>query len=105
MSYEQLSSSAKKAEAEWLENKTTKAKATAVADPGKKERDKLKTQIDKLLVELNKKDKGFSRNRRVMVRLLLVHQKVSPRSKGPDIASTGPFHIKVNIYKKSSKIY
>ena len=56
--YEQLLSAAKETETEWVESKTIKAKAVSVLDPGKKERDKLKTRIDKLTKELNKKEKG-----------------------------------------------
>ena len=39
--YEQLLTSAKEAELEWVEHKTLKAKSTTVTDPGKKERDEL----------------------------------------------------------------
>ena len=56
--YEQLLSAARETETEWVESKTIKAKAVSVLDPGKKERDKLKTRIDKLTKELNKKEKG-----------------------------------------------
>ena len=56
--YEQLLSAAREVETEWTESKTIKAKATSVVDQGKKERDALKAQIDKLTKELNKKEKG-----------------------------------------------
>ena len=56
--YEQLLSAAREAETEWIESKTIKAKAISVVDPGKKERDELQAQIDKLTKELNKKEKG-----------------------------------------------
>ena len=56
--YEQLLSAAREAETEWVESKTIKAKVTSVVDPGKKERDELKARIDKLIKELNKKEKG-----------------------------------------------
>ena len=56
--YKQLLSAAREAETKWMETKTIKAKATSVVDPGKKERDELKAQIDKLTKELNKKEKG-----------------------------------------------
>ena len=51
--YEQLLSAAREAEAEWIESKSIKAKATSVLDPGKKERDEMKAWIDKLTKELN----------------------------------------------------
>ena len=55
--YKQLLSAAREAETEWIESKTIKAKVTSIVDPGKKERDELKAQIDKLTKELNKKEK------------------------------------------------
>ena len=55
--YEQLLSAAREAEAEWIESKTIKVKVTSIVDPGKKERDELKAQIDKLTKELKKKRK------------------------------------------------
>ena len=57
--YEELLASAKEAEAEWLEHKTIRSKATTTspADPGKKEREELKSRIDKLMAELNKREK------------------------------------------------
>ena len=57
--YEELLMSAKEAEAEWLENKTMRAKATSTSlpDPGKKERDELKQRIQELAAELARKEK------------------------------------------------
>ena len=57
--YEELLASAKEAEAEWLEHKTVRLKATTASpvDPGKKEREELKSRIDKLTAELNKREK------------------------------------------------
>ena len=57
--YEELLASAKEAEAEWLRHKTIRSKATTAspADPGKKEREELKSRIDKLTAELNKREK------------------------------------------------
>ena len=53
-SYEELLSSAKEAEAEWIENKSVRVKATVATlpDPGKKEREELKQQIEKLAAEM-----------------------------------------------------
>ena len=61
--YEQLLTSAKEAESEWLEHKTLKAKSTTIADPGKKERDELRSRIEKLTAELNKKEKYYKRKK------------------------------------------
>ena len=57
--YEELLASAKEAEAEWLEHKMIRSKATTASqvDPGKKEREVLKSRINKLTAELNKREK------------------------------------------------
>ena len=55
--YESLLSLATEAEAQWLENKSIKAKVASFVDPGRKESDELKAMIDKLLAELAKKEK------------------------------------------------
>ena len=92
--YEQLLSTAREAETEWTESKTIKAKATSVVDPGKKERDELKARIDKLIKELNKKEKGsFFKKKTVKGEnpTPVSSPKGSPRSKGPEITAHGPF--------------
>ena len=92
--YEQLLSAAREAETEWIESKTIKAKATSVVDPGKKERDELKARIDKLMKELNKKEKGtfFKKKPGKGKNPTPANSlKGSPRSKGPEITSHGPF--------------
>ena len=84
--YEQLLSAAREAETEWVESKTMKAKATSVVDPGKKERDKLKAQIDKLTKELNKNENGgFYKKKggKGENPTPANSPKGSPRSKGP----------------------
>ena len=93
--YEQLLSAGREAETEWVESKTIKAKATSVVDPGKKERDELKAQIDKLTKELSKIEKGSFYKKKggkgenpTPANL----PKDSPRSKGPEITAAGPFH-------------
>ena len=63
--YEELLSAAREEEMEWVESKTIKAKVTSVVDQGKKGRDELKAQIDKLTKELNKKEKTSFTKRRV----------------------------------------
>ena len=93
--YEQLLSAARKAETEWVESKTIKAKVTSVVDPGKKERDKLKAQIDELTKELNKKEKGSfykKKGGKGENATPANSPKGSPRSKGPEITASGPFH-------------
>ena len=57
--YEELLAFAEEAEAEWLEHKTVRSKAMTASpvDPGKKEREELKSRIDKLTAELNKREK------------------------------------------------
>ena len=93
--YEQLLSAAREAEAEWIESKTIKVKATSVVDPGKKERDELKAQIDKLTKELNKKEKeSFYKKKTGKGEnpTPVSSPKGSPRSKGPEITTHGPFH-------------
>ena len=93
--YESLLSSATEAEAEWLENKTIKAKAASYIDPSKKERDELKAKIDKLTVELVKKEKGGyfkKKSQKATSETPANSPKGSPRSKGPEITSAGPFH-------------
>ena len=93
--YESLLSSATEAEAEWLENKTIKAKAASYIDPSKKERDELKAKIDKLTAELAKKEKGGyfkKKSQKATSETPANSPKGSPRSKGPEITSAGPFH-------------
>ena len=93
--YEQLLSAAREAEAEWIESKSIKATATSVVDPGKKERDELKARIDKLMKELNKKEKGSFYNKKTGKGENLTpvsSPKGSPRSKGPEITAHSPFH-------------
>ena len=93
--YELLLSATREAETEWVESKTIKAKATSVVDPGKKEREWLKGQIDKLTKELNKKEKsGFYKKKGSKAENLTPVNlpKGSPRSKGPEITAAGPFH-------------
>ena len=83
--YEQLLSAAREAETEWIESKTIKAKVTSVVDPGKKERDELKGQIDKLTKELNKKEKGSFYKKKTgkgETQLLSVHLRGPPGVKG-----------------------
>ena len=80
--YEQLLTSAKEAELEWVEHKTLKVKSTTVADPGKKERDELRSRIEKLTAELNKKEKYYKKKKTPTS-----SPKDSPRSKFPN--STG----------------
>ena len=77
-----------------MESKTIKAKATSVVDPGKKVRDKLKARIDKLMKELNKKEKGtfFKKKPGKGENPTPANSlKGSPRSKGPEITLHGPF--------------
>ena len=91
--YEQLLSAAREAETEWVESKTIKAKATAVVDPGKKERDELKAWIDKLTKELNKKEEGgFYKKKTSKAENLtpVSSPKGSPRSKGSKITAHSP---------------
>ena len=84
--YEQLLSAAREAETEWIESKKIKVKATSVVDPGKKERDELKAQIDKLTKELNRKEKGSfykkKTGKRVKSQLLSIHLRNPPGVKG-----------------------
>ena len=92
--YEQLLSAAREAEAEWIESKTIKVKATSVVDPGKKERDELKAQIDMLTKELNKKEKGGFYKKKTSKGenpTPVSSPKGFPRSKGPEITAHGPF--------------
>ena len=92
--YEQLLSAAREAETEWVESKTIKAKATSIVDPSKKERDELKARIDKLMKELNKKEKGtfFKKKPGKGENPTPANSpKGSPRSKGPEITLHGPF--------------
>ena len=92
--YEQLLSAAREAETEWIASKTIKVKVTSVVDPGKKERDELKAQIDKLTKELNKKEKGSFYKKRTgkgKTPTPVSSPKGSPRSKGPEITAHGPF--------------
>ena len=92
--YEQLLSAAREGEAEWVESKTIKAKVTSVVDSGKKERDKLKIWIDKLTKELNKKEKGSFYKKKTGKGenpTPVSSPKGSPKSKGPEITSHGPF--------------
>ena len=86
--------SAKEAEAEWIEHKMMTSKATSVVDPGKKEREELKSRIDKLTAELNKKDTSKQcKNENWKGKKTPTS---SPRdllkSKGPGITSASPFH-------------
>ena len=93
--YETLLSAATEAEAEWLESKSLKAKAASYVDPGKKEREELKAKIDKLTVELAKKEKGGYFKKKVQKtpsNSPTYSPKNSPRSKGPDVTAAGPFH-------------
>ena len=93
--YKQLLSAAREAETEWIESKAIKVKATSVVDPGKKERDELKAQIDKLTKELNKKEKGsFFKKKTSKGKnpTPVSSPKGSSRSKGPEITAHGPFH-------------
>ena len=93
--YESLLSAATEAEAEWLENKTIKTKAASYIDPNRKERDELKARIDKLTAELAKKEKGGffkKKQQKVTPETPTSSPKSSPRSKGPEITSHGPFH-------------
>ena len=92
--YEQLLSAAREVETEWTESKTIKAKATSVVDPGKKERDELKAQIDKLTKKHNKKEKGsFFKKKTVKSEnpTPVSSPKGSPKSKGPETTAHGPF--------------
>ena len=92
--YEQLLSAAREAETEWVESKTIKVKATSVVDPGKKERDELKAQIDKLTKELNKKEKGIFYKKKTVKGenpTSVSSPKGSSRSKGPEMTAHGPF--------------
>ena len=92
--YEQLLSAAREAETEWIESKTIKAKVISVVDPGKKERDELKAQIEKLTKELNEKEKGSFYKKKTSKGenpTPVSSPKGSPRSKGPEITAHGPF--------------
>ena len=88
--YEELLASAKEAEAEWLEHKTIRSKVTTAspADPGKKEREKLKSRIDKLTAELNKREKERQWKKK---RTPTNSPWDSPKSKGPGVTAAGPF--------------
>ena len=106
--YEELMSSAKEAESEWLENKQIRAKLSSVVDPGKKERDELKAKIDKLSAELSKKEKECNFKSYKPKRTPTSSPKSSPRQdtgrdlKGPCTSAAGPFCDKrppVQCYK------
>ena len=88
--YEQLLASTKEAEAEWLEHKTIRSKATTAsqADPGRKEREELKSRIDKLTAELNKREKERQWKKK---RTPTNSPRDSPNSKGPGVTAAGPF--------------
>ena len=92
--YEELLASAKEAESEWIEHKTMRSKATSVVDPGKKEREELKSRIDKLTAELNKKDasKQWKSENWKKKKTPTSSPRDSPKSKGPGITSAGPSH-------------
>ena len=88
--YEDLLASPKETEAEWLKHKTVRSKATTATasrvDPGKKEREELKTQIDKLAAEINKKEKECQwKKKRTPTNL----PRDSPKSKGSGITAAG----------------
>ena len=96
-SYEELLSSAKEAEAEWIENKSVRAKATVATlpDPGKKEREELKQRIEKLAAEMSKKEKDNLGNRQWKSRKNQTpasSPRGSPKGKGPAVTAAGPFH-------------
>ena len=88
--YEQLLASAKEAEAEWLEHKTIRSKMTIAsqADPGRKEREELKSKIDKLTAELNKREKERHWKKK---RTPINSPRDSLNSKGPGVTAAGPF--------------
>ena len=88
--YEELLASTKEAEAEWLEHKMIRSKATTAsqADPGKKEREELKSRIDKLTTELNKREKERQWKKK---RTPTNSPQDSPNSKGPGVTAAGPF--------------
>ena len=91
--YEELLASAKEAEAEWFEHKMMRSKAMSVVDPGKKEREELKSRIDKLTAELNKKDtsKQWKNENWKKKKTPTSSPRDSPKGKGPGITSAGPF--------------
>ena len=78
--YEELLASAKEAEAEWLEHKTIRSKATTAsqADPGKKEREELKSRIDKLLPNSTRERKNGNGRRS---ELQLIHPEILRRAR------------------------
>ena len=90
--YEELLASAKEAEAEWMEHKTVRSKATTATalpvDSGKKEREELKMGIDILAAELNKKEKECQWKKKGTP---TNSPRESPKSKGPGISAAGPF--------------
>ena len=57
-------------------------------DPGKKEREELKSHIDKLAAELIKKDKDHQWKKK---KTPTNSPRDSPKSKGPGITFAGPF--------------
>ena len=95
--YDELLQSAKEAESEWMDNKLW-VKSTTVEDPGKREREELKEQLERLTesmkvanLQTQRRDVKKSSPRSPKSESPRSAVPNSPRSRGPAITSAGPF--------------